>query len=70
MKRYALFVFCAHQPEGGMNDFVGDFDTTEEARTAAAAATSRFPKGYWQVWDMQDNKQAESGQWCDPESTW
>lgn len=33
MKRYWLFAYCEYYPEGGMHDFVADFDTIEEAKT-------------------------------------
>jgi hypothetical protein len=32
MKRYALFSFDQYYPKGGMEDFVGFFDTVHEAR--------------------------------------
>lgn len=31
MKRYLAFYGWAHYPKGGMYDFIGDFDTKEEA---------------------------------------
>ena len=31
MKRYLLFGFDTYYPSGGWNDFLADFDTTEEA---------------------------------------
>jgi hypothetical protein len=31
MKRYLLFMGDDYYPEGGMNDFVGDYDTVEDA---------------------------------------
>jgi hypothetical protein len=31
MKRYLAFVGYAYYPNGGMDDFLGDFDTAEEA---------------------------------------
>ena len=30
MKRYLLFIGKCYYPNGGMDDFVGDFDTIEE----------------------------------------
>lgn len=34
MKRFLLFAGCAFQAIGGMNDFIGSFDTLEEALKA------------------------------------
>ena len=34
MKRFLLFGFDSHFPKGGINDFLGDFDSIEEAHTA------------------------------------
>ena len=31
MKRYLTFYGAAYYPSGGMDDFIGDFDTKEEA---------------------------------------
>jgi hypothetical protein len=35
MKRYLLFAYDRYYPSGGMNDFVGDFDTLDELKIAA-----------------------------------
>jgi len=35
MKRYFLFCLDTFYPAGGMKDFVGDFDTVEEAQAAS-----------------------------------
>lgn len=34
MKRYLLFGGADYYPGGGMNDFMGDYDTIEEAQAA------------------------------------
>ena len=31
MKQYLVFYGSVYYPNGGMNDFIGDFDTKEEA---------------------------------------
>jgi hypothetical protein len=36
-KRFLLFGFDRYYPGGGWNDFLGSFDTAEEAREFAAA---------------------------------
>ena len=66
MKRF--FAFCGdnYYPSGGMDDFIGDFDTVEEAISAVTAKVENdFPdderKAYqWRyhwahIWDCQDN---------------
>lgn len=35
MKRYLLFMYDNYYPYGGWSDFKGDFDTVEEAYSAA-----------------------------------
>jgi hypothetical protein len=39
MKRYLLFCGESYYPVGGWDDFVGDFDTVEEAKSATAKAS-------------------------------
>lgn len=34
MKRYLLFMGAEHYPNGGWEDFAGDFDTIDEAKAA------------------------------------
>ena len=34
MKRYLLFSFDTYYPDGGWNDFIGDFDNVEQALLA------------------------------------
>lgn len=32
MRQYLVFIYESYYPEGGWNDFCGDFDTVEEAK--------------------------------------
>lgn len=34
MKRFLLFAYDSHYPAGGWGDFMGSFDTLDEARAA------------------------------------
>lgn len=47
MKRYALFVGETYYPAGGWNDFVGFFDTLEEAKTMAVEPENDAVSGWW-----------------------
>ncbi len=42
MKRYILFCFSAYYPTGGWNDFVGAYDTVEEALAADRSGTEFY----------------------------
>ena len=42
MKRYWLFEQEQYYPSGGMLDFVGDFDTVEEAEDARTVKFNRY----------------------------
>ena len=45
MKRYLAFFGDDHYPRGGMDDFIGDFDTEEEAQKAIVDALNEDKKG-------------------------
>lgn len=49
MKRYALFEGSEYYPAGGWDDFVGTYDTKEEAEKAR----SPLKYGWWHVVDLQ-----------------
>lgn len=64
MKRYLAFAGSVYYPSGGMDDFCGDFDTQDEATSAAfsrAAEDSFGVEAIWRfrwahVWDSQERK--------------
>lgn len=43
MKRYWVFGYLDYYPEGGMNDFIKDFDTINEAVRLVEASTTKKP---------------------------
>ena len=42
MKRYLVFTFKRGQPDGGMRDFLGSFETVEEALLNLTDERNRF----------------------------
>jgi len=56
MKRFFLFHWDGYYPEGGMNDFLGDFDTIEEAKEAYFNEKYRYDNR--QIWDTEKNEEA------------
>lgn len=46
MKRYLAFRGTIFYAAGGMNDFLGDFDTLEEAQEAVRGGTDKWEKEY------------------------
>lgn len=48
-KRYWVFGFSEYYPSGGMQDFVGSFDTVEEAREYV-----KDPKTYAELMGLTD----------------
>lgn len=76
MKRYLLFAGDNYYPSGGVNDFVMDYDTVEEAEAEAkklypsghycwkaenAEWACRYPYEWWQVVDYEDMKLFSGG---------
>ena len=53
MKRFLLFGFDNYYPMGGMNDFVGDFDSREEAR---ADANINGGRDFYQILDTESGQ--------------
>ena len=57
MKRYLLFGFAGYYPAGGWSDFVGAFDTAEEAKDASGredmyqVVDSTTGVLIWEKWD-------------------
>jgi len=65
MKRYLTFYGDAYYPNGGMGDFIGDYDTQEEAvKVLGLRHLNHRPddeKWEWawgQVWDTAERKEA------------
>ena len=60
MKRYLAFHGLKYYPFGGMNDFVGDYPTLEDAKSAIQLNQVKDgcdPSFYWaHVWDCIDQK--------------
>jgi hypothetical protein len=54
MKQFLLFAGDTYYPGGGWDDFVGDFETVEAARNAAASC-----RDWWQVIDTATMKEVE-----------
>ena len=64
MKRYLLFMGTVYYPLGGMEDFVNDFDTLEQANKAARIEEKKYPPQrngnewtrdyvWWQIYDTE-----------------
>ena len=54
MKRYLVFAYASYYPEGGMNDWQGDFDSIREARL--------FMLKIIRDWDIVEGFDRESGE--------
>ena len=58
MKRFLVFAGYCYYPDGGMNDFLEDFDTLEEARSFEAKIKEEC-KFNWEdfkwsaIWDSE-----------------
>lgn len=64
MKRYLAFAMRDHEACGGWYDFEGDFDTIEEARSAAQAAFERphvYRKDYAHIVDTETKAEVADG---------
>lgn len=48
LKHYLVFEYPDYYPSGGWNDFIGDFDTIEEARAAC-----KDPYGGYDIIDIE-----------------
>lgn len=57
MKRYLLFAYWTYYPRGGWLDFVGSFDTQEEAESAALANK----KSHWHIIDANTGEEVAEG---------
>jgi hypothetical protein len=52
MKRFLLFSGDDFYPNGGWDDFSGDFDTVEAARTAAPETDDIYEPKWWHIVDL------------------
>ncbi|MBJ6125416.1 hypothetical protein [Microvirga splendida] len=50
---YVAFSFNERFPEGGMNDYLGDFGTIKEAITFALTDNDDFAKDFLHLWQPQ-----------------
>lgn len=58
MKQYFAFYGDCYYPSGGMDDFIGDFDTEEEALQAIKKEYAKIITydSFWsQIWDTVNN---------------
>lgn len=60
-KRYWLFSGARYYPNGGMDDFVGDFDTTEEAK--ASVTTTETGDQWAEIYDSETREPVFFGYW-------
>ncbi|MGR3218810.1 MAG: hypothetical protein ACUZ8H_03200 [Candidatus Anammoxibacter sp.] len=67
MKRYLAFYGDFYYPQGGMDDFQGDYDTIEEAKEAIRKAhlENRIDDIKWEwswfhIWDMETKEKIEN----------
>ncbi len=65
MKRYLAFYGMNYYPCGGMDDFIGDFDSLEACKNAIISrynSVDRLDRGtrqdnWHQIWDTKENKE-------------
>lgn len=62
MKQYLLFASPRYYPEGGWNDFCGDFDTLEDAllRLVDTEKYDSYFAEYWHIIDSRNMKCVKS----------
>jgi len=53
MKRFLAFRNSVYYAAGGMNDFLGDFDTLEEAQKAVRGGNDKWENDWWN--EKEDN---------------
>ncbi len=63
MKRYLLFIGHDYYPCGGWDDFVGDFDSAEQAKVSIEYGD------WWHIIDTADQSRVGEGQ-CRELPTW
>jgi hypothetical protein len=60
MNRYLLFAGSRYYPSGGFRDFIGSFDTIEDAESHGSS--ERFDYDLWQVVDLSIGQVVKEGQ--------
>lgn len=70
MKRYLAFYGTHYYPSGGMGDFIGDFDTCDEAEKACDQKhkEEKDYSAYGCVWDSQTRQDVLSLEYDGPNS--
>jgi hypothetical protein len=53
MKRYFLFAGMAYESAGGMSEFIGDYDSMEDAKNVLAGIGDIW-KEWWCILDTQE----------------
>jgi len=56
MKRYLAFAGETYYPGGGWEDYIGTYDTIEEAR---AVLKEKYNHGWWQIVDTTTMQEIE-----------
>lgn len=62
MKQYALFQYLGYYPSGGWNDFMGTFDSPEDALTYVNSPKNKYPEDYYQVVDLNNGEVVHFGE--------
>jgi hypothetical protein len=57
---YLVFAGAHYYPAGGWDDFIGAYNTIEEAREAAAKATELSWVNWWQIVNIRSYTVVES----------
>lgn len=60
MKRYYAFYGDLYYPRRGMRDFIGDFDTIEEAKAAITRKNTDDSLSFEVIWDSHERKEVYS----------
>jgi hypothetical protein len=56
MKRYIVFMYDNFYPTGGWHDYLGRYDTKEEAKEAGLAAQTKTGRDYVDIVDLETNE--------------
>ena len=67
MKNYMVFFGLNYYPRGGMDDFIGDADTIEEAREILCKAYEDSPKidqQWGEIYSLSERAQVEFKLWA------
>lgn len=69
MKRYWLFMWNQYYPGGGLNDFMGDFDTIEECKQKRLMEMEKWYHENYEIFDLETKtikKRGYSAEYVDP----